>query len=170
MPDATPGNGFAAIALGSNLPSRFGAPADNLQEAIRRLAALGRVAAISSFRSTAPVGFVNQPDFTNAAVLLETSVAPEPLLYALLKIEAAMGRVRAGAPTKGPRIIDLDLLLYGFCVLESPALTLPHPAMAQRAFVLEPLAEIAPTLVHPVLNLTIAELFRQLSSRVGVGS
>ncbi len=170
MPNATPGNGFAAIALGSNLPSRFGAPADNLHEAIRRLTPLGRVMAVSSFRSTTPVGFTDQPDFTNAAVLLQTSVAPEPLLYALLEIEAAMGRVRAGSPTKGPRIIDLDLLLYGSHVLETSALTLPHPALAQRAFVLEPLAEIAPTLVHPVLNLTIAELLRELSSRLGVGS
>jgi len=169
MPDAASDNGIGAIALGSNLPSRFGFPEDNLHEAIRRLTALGQVTAVSSFRSTAPVGFTDQPDFINAAVLLESSLAPEPLLNALLEIEAAMGRVRAGAPSKGPRIIDLDLVLYGSHVLASEALILPHPAMAERAFVLEPLAEIAPTLLHPVLNQTIAELFRQRSSRIDDG-
>lgn len=165
MPDGTPETSIAAIALGSNLSSHFGSPADNLHAAIRRMSALGRICVVSSFRSTAPVGFTQQPDFINAAALLETSLAPEPLLQALLAIEAAMGRVRADAPSKGPRIIDLDLLLYGSSVLRSPALTLPHPAMSERIFVLEPLAEVAPTLIHPVLNQTIAELLQRQLAR-----
>ena len=151
----------AAIALGSNLASRFGDPAANLDEAVRRLAGLGRVAAVSRFRSTAPVGFLDQPDFLNGAALLETALGPLELLRALLAIEVAMGRDRsASAPDKGPRIIDLDLLLYGDVVLAGPELTVPHPAMHERPFVLEPLAEIAPSWMHPVLQRTTLELLR----------
>jgi 2-amino-4-hydroxy-6-hydroxymethyldihydropteridine diphosphokinase len=167
MLEGAPEKTVAAIALGSNISSRFGTPSDNLHEAVRRMSALGRVCAVSSFRSTAPVGFTAQPDFTNAAALLETSLGPEPLLQAMLAIEAAMGRIRVDAPSKGPRIIDLDLLLYGSSIVMSSALHLPHPAMAERAFVLEPLAEIAPGLIHPVLNRTIAELLLQQAARAG---
>ena len=149
----------AALALGSNLPSRFGAPADNLREAIRRLGDLGEVKAVSSFRTTQPVGYLDQPDFVNAAALLETPLGPLELLRELLALEHAMGRDRtAAAPAKGPRIIDLDLLLYADLVLADPELILPHPAMHQRRFVLEPLAEIAPGWVHPVSRLTVREL------------
>ena len=158
MSDAT----TAAIALGSNLPSRFGSPADNLHEAVHRLSALGSVKAVSSFHTTAPVGYLDQPQFINAAALLETTLSPLELLYGLLAIEHAMGRDRASAPAKGPRVIDLDLLLYGDITLTTPELTLPHPAMHQRAFVLAPLAEIAPELRHPTLHSTIAELLESL--------
>lgn len=154
---------LAAIALGSNLSSRFGAPADNLHEALRRLATLGRITAVSSFHTTDPVGYIDQPQFTNAAALLETDLAPLPLLHALLAIEQAMGRDRsADIPPKGPRVIDLDLLLCEQdghpIILQTTDLTLPHPAMHERTFVLAPLAEIAPNLRHPTQHRTIAEL------------
>ena len=155
---------LAAIALGSNLASPFGDPAANLREAVKRVAALGSIRAVSSFYSTAPVGYTDQPDFLNAALLLETGLTTADLMHALLAIELAMGRDRTHAIAKGPRIIDLDLLLLDDLIvitpatLETPALTLPHPALAQRRFVLEPLAEIAPTLVDPLSGRTIAEL------------
>lgn len=152
----------AAIALGSNLPSSFGAPADNLREAIRRMESLGRVKAISSFHTTDPVGYLDQPQFVNAAALLETSLSPVDLLHGLLGIEQAMGRDRTSAPPKGPRIIDLDLLLYGDLVLATSELTLPHPAMHQRAFVLAPLAEIAPALQHPTLHAKVSDILAAL--------
>lgn len=158
MPDRT----TAAIALGSNLSSSFGDPQANLHEALRRLASLGTLIAVSSFHSTDPVGYLNQPQFLNAAALLETALAPLDLLHGLLAIEHAMGRDRAKAPPKGPRIIDLDLLLYSDLILQTPELTLPHPAMHQRQFVLAPLVEIAPAMLHPTQHRTIAELFNRL--------
>ena len=146
----------AAIALGSNLGDRAG----NLRTAIAQLGLLGKVTAVSSFHATEPVGYLDQPEFLNAAVLLETPLAPHALLEALLAIERDMGRVRIGVPAKGPRLIDLDLLLYGGEIVESATLTLPHPAMHERPFVLAPLAEIAPGWKHPILHQTIATLLQ----------
>ena len=144
----------AAIALGSNL----GAREQNLQQAIDRVATLGTLHAVSSFHDTTPVGYLDQPRFLNAALLLDTALSPIALLHALLAIEQTMGRSRDGIPAKGPRLIDLDLLLYGQQVLHTPELTLPHPALHERAFVLLPLAEIAPGWLHPILHRTIKEL------------
>jgi 2-amino-4-hydroxy-6-hydroxymethyldihydropteridine diphosphokinase len=161
---------LAAIALGSNLTSTWGSPAANLHEAIRRIGQLGRTQAVSSFYATAPVGYLDQPDFVNAALLLDTHLEPAALMQALLAVEHDMGRDRANVPAKGPRIIDLDLLLYDALILTQPvtatgpALTLPHPAMTQRRFVLEPLAEIAPAMIHPSSGKTIAELLSQLTA------
>ncbi len=152
----------AAIALGSNLPSSFGGPEQNLLEAVERIRPLGRVLALSSFLITAPVGYTAQPDFVNAALLLETALAPVELLRALLTIERAMGRVREGVPAKGPRIIDLDLIFVDDLLIAAPELALPHPAMAERAFVLTPLVEIAPDWMHPALHQTVSELVQAL--------
>ena len=151
---------IAAIALGSNLGDREG----NLREAVRRMGALGRVAAVSGFYDTEPVGYLDQPRFLNAAVLLETKLEPLELLHGLLGVEQEMGRDRANAPPKGPRVIDLDLLLYGELVMQSAELTVPHPAMHERAFVLAPLAEIAVGMLHPVLHRSIGELLALLSA------
>jgi 2-amino-4-hydroxy-6-hydroxymethyldihydropteridine diphosphokinase len=154
--------GVAAIALGSNLESRFGDREASLREAVRRIGGLGEVRAVSSFYDTEPVGYLEQPRFLNGALLLETDLEPGALMRGLLSIERAMGRERVGAIAKGPRVIDLDLLLYGDVVMATEELTLPHPEMQERRFVLEPLADIAPVWVHPVLGVTVREMLAGL--------
>lgn len=156
---------MAAVALGSNLESRFGDRRANLVEAVRRVGELGEVRRVSSFYETEPVGFVEQPRFLNGAMLLETALEPAELMRGLLAVEQAMGRVRG--VVKGPRVIDLDLLLYvdpdaAAVVMETGELVLPHPEMHERRFVLEPLGEIAPEWVHPSLGVTVEELLARL--------
>jgi len=153
---------LAAIALGSNLPSQWGGPAGNLHEAVRCLGELGAVRAVSSFFETAPVGYTDQPNFLNAAALLETTLEPEALMQGLLEIERSMGRDRSAAPAKGPRIIDLDLLIMDGFIRATPELTLPHPALADRRFVLAPLAQIAADMVHPVTGNSVIEMLIRL--------
>jgi 2-amino-4-hydroxy-6-hydroxymethyldihydropteridine diphosphokinase len=153
----------AYIALGSNLPSPIGSPGQTLDAAILHLADLGRVLAKSSYYATDPVGHADQPTFLNAAVALETSISPQSLLNRLMEIERAFGRDRSHGIANGPRTLDLDILLYGDLVLRTESLHLPHPRMAERSFVLLPMAEIAPELIHPVLRRTMSQLLKDLS-------
>ncbi len=153
---------LAAIALGSNLSSAWGDRAATLREAVARVATLGTVQSVSSFYDTEPVGYVDQPRFLNGALVLATELEPLELLQSLLAIEQSMGRDRSAAVAKGPRVVDLDLLLFGEVVMKTAELTLPHPALAERRFVLEPLAEVAPALRDPVSGLTVGELLARL--------
>jgi 2-amino-4-hydroxy-6-hydroxymethyldihydropteridine diphosphokinase len=149
----------AAIGLGANVGDR----AASLRAAIDRIAGLGSVVAVSSMFETAPWGITDQPAFLNAALVLDTELSPRALLDALLAIERDLGRDRAREVRWGPRRIDLDILLYDDRVEEGdPAL--PHPRLHERAFVLVPLAEIAPDLVHPRLGLPIGELARRVDA------
>lgn len=131
-----------------------------LRDAISRLGGCGPVMAVSSFYETEPVEFTEQAWFLNCAVALETSLDAAALMKQLLKIEQEMGRKRARK--KGPRVIDLDILLFGDLVVETSELTIPHPAMASRRFVLEPLAEIAAEARHPVSGKSVRELLEAL--------
>jgi 2-amino-4-hydroxy-6-hydroxymethyldihydropteridine diphosphokinase len=158
---------LAAIALGTNLMSSFGDRETNLREALRRIGSLGVVRAVSSFYDTEPVGYLEQPRFLNGAALLETELEPLVLLHGMLAVERAMGREREGVAAKGPRVIDLDLLLYvdrdgNDVVMATDELVLPHPEMQGRRFVLEPLAEIAPGMMHSVLRRTVAEMMERV--------
>lgn len=142
------------LSLGSNQGDRIA----NLKAAIDALSTLGRVAAVSSFYETEPVEYTQQPWFINCAVALQTEKMPKRLLSAILKIEREMGRRRGPDRIKGPRFIDIDILLFGASIIDTPELSVPHPAMHQRRFVLQPLAEIAPDALHPVLKRSIREL------------
>jgi len=133
--------------------------------AIEDLRAAGRVRARSSFYQTEPLQYEQQPPFVNAVLQLETEMEPEPLLDSLLAIERRYGRERTENLHKGPRTLDLDLLLVDDLLMRSPRLTLPHPELAQRRFVLAPLAEIAPDLQHPMLGATMLELLARIPDK-----
>lgn len=147
---------LAYLSLGSNVGDRE----KHLRGAIHRLETLGHVTEVSSFYETEPVEVTQQPWFLNCATALETELPAPQLMSGLLEIEREMGRLRV--LKKGPRVIDIDILLFGDEVVNTPDLTIPHPAMAERRFVLEPLAEMAAQARHPVLKKTIAELLRDL--------
>ena len=150
----------AYLALGSNLGDKEA----NLRRALELLIERGvEIVKTSTFISTEPYGVTDQPQFLNGVCEVRTSMAPLALLHTLLEIEQEMGRVRLRH--WGERNIDLDLLLYEDVVMDTPQLKLPHPDMQNRDFVLLPLAEIAPELVHPTLQKTISELVICLSAK-----
>jgi 2-amino-4-hydroxy-6-hydroxymethyldihydropteridine diphosphokinase len=144
------------LGLGANIGNREA----NLRMALHGLTRMARVEAVSPLYETDPIGSVrDQPPFYNAACRIETGLEPESLLRFLKSLEHEIGR-RPGGPVGGPRPIDLDILLYEDRVHESEDLVIPHPRLAERAFVLVPLAEIAPEALHPATGKTIGELAR----------
>lgn len=149
------------ISLGSNVGDR----AANLRAATAELSRLGQVRQTSPIYATEPVEYTKQDEFLNCVVELETRLVPQALMETILGIEQHMGRVRGA--DKGPRSIDLDLLLYDNQVVEAPGLKIPHPAMHRRRFVLAPLADIAPEAMHPVLKQTARELLVALGREGG---
>lgn len=140
------------LGLGSNLGDREA----NLRRALELLGSKVKVLAVSSIYETEPVGFLSQPRFLNAVCRVETAMRPEELLLFVKSIEKGMGRKQSFR--NAPREIDIDILLYGDEVMETPELVVPHPGLARRAFVLVPLVEIGPQVLHPVLRRTAAEL------------
>ena len=149
----------AYIGIGSNL----GTPEKNCTKAIEKISNTKDIKIISksSFYQTEPIGGVQQGWFVNSAIKIETDLSPENLLSVLLNLELAMGRIRK--EKWGPRLIDLDLLLYGNLVLKKQELTLPHPEIQNRKFVLTPMSEIAENLIHPTLKKTIKTLLQESS-------
>jgi len=153
----------AYIGMGANLPSRAGPPEATLAAAAERLEKLGRVMARSSLYSTAPVGLAEQPRFLNAVVALETRLTPRALLEGLLAVEKEFGRDRTAGIANGPRTLDLDLLLLGDLVVSGYELEIPHPRLAERAFVLIPLLEVAPEARDPRTGRSVSQLLMNLT-------
>ncbi|HEX2996125.1 MAG TPA: 2-amino-4-hydroxy-6-hydroxymethyldihydropteridine diphosphokinase [Anaerolineales bacterium] len=146
------------LALGSNLGDRLA----NLKEAIASLTPQMDVKAKSPVYETPPWGVTDQPKFLNQVIRVKTYLQPEPLLKHLKRLEVALGR-KESIPN-GPRLIDLDILFYDDLVMYSAALTIPHPRLQERAFVLVPLMELDPELVHPVNRKTVREMLAACSS------
>jgi len=152
------------LALGSNIGDRIA----NLKQAIRLLAPEVTVEAVSRLYETAPAYVLEQPSFMNIAVAAHTALSPANLLTYLKGIETEMGRTKV--VRFGPRRIDLDILFYEDLTIDQAGLQIPHPRMAERAFVLRPLADVAPDVVHPELGRTVAELAAELPADDGIMS
>jgi len=150
------------LGLGSNLGDRQA----NLERAVELLGQRLDMVKMSSVYETEPVGYEDQPMFLNAVCRVKTDIGPLQLLSLVKGIEASIGRVPGF--TDGPRLIDIDIILYGDMVMMDPELTIPHPRMAQRAFVLIPLAEIAPGLVHPFSGESVEEMVANVDGIDGV--
>lgn len=152
----------AYLSLGSNVGDRV----QNLREAVAKIRESGDVVIVSSLYETEPVEFTEQSWFLNCAVAITMNLAPQELMSRLLEIESEMGRERT--VKKGPRTIDIDIVLFGDQVIDSTELKVPHPMMHERRFVLEPLAEIAAEARHPVLRKSVSELLRELPAEDAV--
>jgi 2-amino-4-hydroxy-6-hydroxymethyldihydropteridine diphosphokinase len=150
----------AYFGLGTNL----GDKEQNLRLAVQHIEErIGKVVSLSAFYATAPWGFASDNAFLNAVVCVETSLPPLEILSVTQSIEKEMGRTHKSVNgVYSDRVIDIDLLLYGDLVLDTPVLRLPHPLMQERRFVMEPLAEIAPDVMHPVLGKTLGNIYRDL--------
>jgi 2-amino-4-hydroxy-6-hydroxymethyldihydropteridine diphosphokinase len=157
----TTGSVTVYLGLGSNMGDRQ----QNLDRALDLLSQRLRVTRVSSAYDTEPVGNVNQPRFLNLVCQVYTRLAPQALLALAKGIECKLGRTSG---TQQPRPIDIDILFYGDLVLDTPELVIPHPRLANRAFVLVPLTEIAPDLIHPVYRKTIKELLSRSTETQGV--
>jgi len=145
------------IAIGTNL----GDKEENIRQSIKKMEQNNiHIIKKSNVYKTMPYGYKNQPVFLNCVVQAETMLSPEELLYTLLSIEKQMGRKRK--IHWGPRIIDLDIIFYDNLIIDSSNLKIPHPDMQNREFVLEPLCDIAPNFVHPILHKTMKELLKEL--------
>ena len=150
------------LGLGSNLGNRQ----DNLDRALDLLSQRLRIGKVSSVYDTEPVGNIEQPRFLNLVCQVYTTLTPKELLILVKGIESKLGRV--SSKPNAPRTIDIDILFYGDQVMETPELVIPHPRLVERAFVLVPLAEIAPGLVHPVSGKAITELLEEVRGIQGV--
>ena len=152
----------AYIALGSNLGDRL----RTMREAVGRLRVHGTIEAVSSVYETEPVGVTDQPAFLNAVLRLRTELGPAALLATMLAIEVDLGRLRT--TVNGPRTVDLDLLFYDDLSVDTAELVVPHPRLHERAFVLVPLVDIAPDLLHPAQSVRVSELLSMLGGPRGV--
>jgi len=150
------------LGLGSNLGDRKAI----LEKALQLLGQRLQIERVSSLYETEPVGYAEQPPFLNAVCRAQTKLGPLQLLSVIKGIEASLGRVPSFP--NAPRPIDLDIIFYGDLVMETPELTIPHPRLEERAFVLIPLAEIAPNLLHPVSGERISDLAAGVQGRAGV--
>lgn len=155
--EETPTNHHVYLGLGSNIPDRDA----HLAAALEELAQIVTIERVSSVFDTAPMIVTDQPRFHNLTIAATTRLSPQELLRGVKSIERALGRT--GGPRYGPRVIDIDLLFYDQLVVQTDELTIPHPRLAERAFVLAPLMEIAPTLTHPTLGETVTEMLRRVS-------
>jgi 2-amino-4-hydroxy-6-hydroxymethyldihydropteridine diphosphokinase len=160
----------AYIGMGGTLASWAGTPEATLTAAALRFSSLGQVTRRSRLYSTEPVGFAEQPRFVNAVVALETELKPKELLNGLLAIEQEFGRDRAAGFQNGPRTLDLDILLFGDLKISEPGLEIPHPRLAERAFVLIPLCEIAPAIIGTEPGATVSQLLDSLHSKFESGT
>ena len=147
------------LGLGSNLGERH----ENIQQAVKSLEAEEgiQVTKVSGHYETMPVGMTSQPKFINACCEVQVTLSPEELLDRINRIEARLGRRRE--VEMGPRTIDIDILMFGGLIMSEDGLQIPHPMMHERLFVLEPLKEIAPELVHPCIGITVSELYDTLA-------